>query len=55
MVWKKMLVEEFQVGSLVHGHILCVWGYFSYSESSCCRKSFIKFLLKRIYGLEDVC
>ena len=34
-----MLVEEFQDGCLVHGHLWCVNGFFSYSESPCCRKS----------------
>ena len=55
MVWKKMLVEEFQDGCLVHGHLWCVNGMLlAISESPCCRKPSIKFLLKRIYGLEDV-
>ena len=26
MVWKQMLVEEFQDGSSVYGHLLCVNG-----------------------------
>ena len=47
MVWK-MLFEEIQDDCLLHGHDL------SYSESPCCLKHPIKFLLVTIYGLEDV-
>ena len=55
MVWKKMLVEEFQNGFLVQGNLLYANGMIkAISESPCCRKPFTKFLLKRIYGLEDV-
>ena len=37
MVWKKMLVEEFQDGCLVHGHLLCVNGViFAISEFPYC-------------------
>ena len=53
MVWKKIMFEEFQNGCLVlvnlpyaNGMILAT------SESPCCPKLSIKFLLKRIYGLE---
>ena len=54
MIWKKILVEEFQNGcsvlvnlSYANGMILAT------SESPCCPKPSIKFLLKRIYGLEE--
>ena len=54
MVWKEMVVEEFQDGCLVHGHLLCVNGViFAISESPYCPKPSIKFLLKRKYGLEE--
>ena len=54
MVWK-MLDEEFQDGILMHGHPRCVNGMFlAISESPYCSKPSIKFLFKRIYGLEDV-
>ena len=50
-----MLIEEFQDCSLMHGHLWCVNGViFAISESPYCHKPSIKFLLKRIYGLEDV-
>ena len=33
MVWKKLLVEEFQDGCLMHGHLLCMNGMiFAISE-----------------------
>ena len=55
IVSKKMLVEEFQDGSLVHGHLRCVNRMIlTISESPYCWKPSIKFLLKKIYGLEDV-
>ena len=54
MVWKKILVEKFQNGCLglvnlsyANGMILAT------SESPCCRKPSIKFLLKRIDGLKE--
>ena len=54
MVWKEMVVEEFQDGCLVHGHLWCVNGViFAISESPNCPKPSIKFLLKRKYGLEE--
>ena len=55
IVWKKMFVEEFQDGSLVHGHCWCVNEMIlASSEYPYCWKPLIKFLLKKIYGLEDV-
>ena len=52
--WQKMLVEEFQDGCLVHGHLWCVNGMIlDISEFPYCQKTFIKFLIKRIYGLEE--
>ena len=54
MVWKKMLVEEFQDGCLVHGHLLCVNGViFAISEFPYCWKPSINFLIKRIDSLEE--
>ena len=54
MVWK-MLDEKLQNGCLEHGNLWCVNGMLlAISESQCCRKPSIKFLLKRIYGSEDV-
>ena len=55
IVSKMMMFEEFQDGSLV----LCIIWYvngmiLATSESQCCREPSTKFLLKRIYGLEDV-
>ena len=32
---------------------MCEWDDLAISESSCCKKPSIKFLLKRIYGLEE--
>ena len=54
MVWKKMLVEEFQDDCLVHGHLSCATGViFLISKSPYCWKPSINFLIKRIYGLEE--
>ena len=54
MVWKMMMFEEFQDSCLVLGSLSYANGMISAtSESLCCRKPSIKFLLKRIYGLED--
>ena len=55
MVWKKVLVEEFQDGCLVLGNLWYAIGMIlAVSESKCCMTPSIKILLKRIYGLEDV-
>ena len=44
MVWKKMFVEEFQDGCLVHGHLWWVNGVIlAISESPYCRKPSIHF------------
>ena len=54
MVWKKMIFEEFQDGCLVLGNLWYANGMIlATSESPCCMKPSIKFLLKRIYGLEE--
>ena len=54
IVWKKLLVEEFQDGSLVHGHRWCVNEMIlANSEYPYCWKPLIKFPLKKIYGFED--
>ena len=54
MVWKKILVEEFQNGCLVLVNVLYANGMIlATSRSPCCPKPSIKFLLKRIYGLEE--
>ena len=54
MVWKKILVEEFQNDCIVLGNLSCANGMIlATSESPCCQKPSIKFLLKRIYGLEE--
>ena len=54
MVWKKILDEDFQNGCLVLGNLSYANGMIiATSESPCCLKSSIKFLFKRIYGLED--
>ena len=54
MVWKK-LDEKLQDGCLEHGSLWCVNGVIlAISESPWCQKLSIKFLHKRIYGLEDV-
>ena len=54
MVWKMMMFEEFQEGCLVLGNFWYANGMISAtSESSCCRKPSIKFLLKVIYCLEE--
>ena len=50
MGWK-MLFEEYQDGCLV---LVSEWNDFIYSESPCCMMPHIKFLLKRIYGLEKL-
>ena len=54
MVWK-MLVEEFQdcclvLDNLWYANVMILAIY----ESLCCQKPPIKFMLKKIYGLEDV-
>ena len=50
-----MLVEEFQDGCIVLGNLFNANGRIkTISESPCCRKTSTKFLLKSIYGLEDV-
>ena len=55
MVWNKILVEEFKNGCLVLGNLSYANGMiYTISESPCCRKPSIKFLLKRIDGLKDV-
>ena len=55
IVWKIIIFEEFQDDCLVLGHLWYVNGMIlAISESPCCWKPSIKFLLKRIYGLEDV-
>ena len=51
MGWK-MLFEEYQDVCLV---LISEWNYFIYSESPCCMMHPNKFLLKRIYGLEEGC
>ena len=53
MVWN-MLVEEFEDGCLVLGNFWYANGMIlAISKSPCCQKPPIKFLPKRIYGLED--
>ena len=47
----KMLFEEYQDVCLV---LIPEWSDSIYSESPCCMMHPIKFLLKRIYGFEDV-
>ena len=47
MVWKKMFVEEFQDMFSAWLSLMCECGDFNYSESPCCRKPSIKFLIKR--------
>ena len=54
MVWQKILVEEFQNGCLVLVNLSYANGMIlATSESPCCRKPSIKFLLKRIDGLKE--
>ena len=54
MVWKKKMSEEFQDGCLVLGNLSYANGMIlAVFESQCCMKPSIKFLLKRIYGLEE--
>ena len=54
MVWKKILVEQFQNGCLVLVNLLYAnVMILATSESPCCSKPSIKFLLKSIYGLEE--
>ena len=54
MVWKMMMFEEFQDGCLVLGNLSYAIGMIlAVSESQCCKKPSIKFLLKMIYGLEE--
>ena len=49
-----MMFEEFQDGCLVLGNLSFANGMIlATSESLCCRKLYIKFLLKRIVSLED--
>ena len=52
MVWKKMLVEEFQDGCLVHDNLWCENGMICYFWVAIMSEAFLKFLRKRIYGLE---
>ena len=55
MVRKEMVDEEFKGSWIVHGHLWCVNGViFAISESPYSWNPSIKFLIKRIYGLEDV-
>ena len=52
---KMMMFGEFQDGCLVLGSFWYANGMIlATSESPCCMKPVIKFLFKRIYGLEDV-
>ena len=54
MVWKMMMFEEFQDGCLVLGNLSYSNGMISaVSEPLCSMKPSIKFLIKRIYGLEE--
>ena len=54
MVWKMMMFKDFQDGWLVPGSVRYANGIIlAISVSPCCRKPSIKFLLKRIYGLEE--
>ena len=54
MVSKKMLVEEFEDGCLVLDNLWYANGMIlAISESPCCQKPPIMFLLKQIYGLEE--
>ena len=54
MVWKKILVEEFQNGCLVLFNLSYANGMIlATSESPCCRKPSMKFLLERIDGLKE--
>ena len=56
MVWRKMLVEEFQDGCIVHDHLLYVNGVtLAISKSPYCWKPSINFLFKRIYGFRRGC
>ena len=49
-----MMFEEFQDGCLVLGNFWYANGMIlATSESPCCMEPSIKFLLKRIYGLEE--
>ena len=53
MVWKMMMFKEFQDGCLVLGNLSYANGMIlATSESLCCLKLSIKFLLKRINVLE---
>ena len=48
-----MMFEEFQDGCLVLGNLSYANGMIiAISVSLCCRKLSVKFLLKRLYGLE---
>ena len=54
MVWKMMMFKEFHHGFLVLGNLWYANGMIlGTSESPCYRMLSIKFLLKRIYGLEE--
>ena len=54
MVSKMIMFEEFQNGCLVLGDLSYANGMISaVFEPLCCMKPSIKFLLKRIYGLEE--
>ena len=49
-----MMFEEFQDGCLVLGNLSYANGMIlSTSESPCCQNPSIKFLLKRMYGLDE--
>ena len=49
MVWKMMMFEEFQDSCKMLGNLLYANGMIlAVSESPCCMKLSIKFLLKRI-------
>ena len=50
-----MLVEEFQDGCIVHGHLRCENGVIlAISESPYCQKHSINCLIKRLYGLKKM-
>ena len=54
MVWKMMMLKEFQDGCLVLGNFCYANGMIlAISDFPFCQKPFINFLLKRIYGLVD--
>ena len=56
MVWKKILVKEFHNRLFsARQSLICnaIGMILAISESPCCWKPSIKFLLKRIYGLKE--